>query len=182
MPETTNMICLNCTDEFSVLMKEVKRGNGRFCSRSCSNSHRSKIKKLAIVPNCVCANCNLAFYKVKSKFRNSRSGFHFCSRKCKDDSQRIHSPHRIIEIMPNHYGTGEAHYREIAFRVKERKCEDCNFNEVPEVLVVHHIDENRSNNVPENLKVLCPTCHEIEHFKRGSGRFWALKSIKLPFV
>lgn len=27
----------------------------------------------------------------------------------------------------------------------------------------HHIDHNRSNNVPENLELLCKRCHQIHH-------------------
>ena len=28
------------------------------------------------------------------------------------------------------------------------------------MLEVHHIDENRQNNNPSNLIILCPTCHK----------------------
>jgi len=34
-----------------------------------------------------------------------------------------------------------------------------NFNEFTEILEVHHIDGDRSNNEPENLRIICPNCH-----------------------
>jgi 5-methylcytosine-specific restriction endonuclease McrA len=34
---------------------------------------------------------------------------------------------------------------------------------------VHHIDRNRNNNDPSNLEILCPTCHEEEHYLNGDG-------------
>jgi 5-methylcytosine-specific restriction endonuclease McrA len=30
-------------------------------------------------------------------------------------------------------------------------------------LTVHHKDRNRKNNTRENLEILCPICHAIEH-------------------
>ena len=35
---------------------------------------------------------------------------------------------------------------------------------------IHHIDENPSNNVFENLAVLCLECHNETHVKGGFGR------------
>lgn len=36
-----NIVCKNCNKEFTVRESYVKRGNGKFCSISCSNSYRS---------------------------------------------------------------------------------------------------------------------------------------------
>ena len=45
---------------------------------------------------------------------------------------------------------------------KERKCEKCGSIEN---IDVHHIDGNRNNNTPENIMVLCRSCHMKEHSK-----------------
>jgi len=45
------------------------------------------------------------------------------------------------------------------------KCDICKWDNVPELLEVHHKDYNRKNNTIENGQVLCPTCHRIIHFK-----------------
>jgi|KBSMisStandDraft_5_1062788.scaffolds.fasta_scaffold16212_5 hypothetical protein len=29
----------------------------------------------------------------------------------------------------------------------------------------HHVDRNRANNSPDNLLVLCQSCHNVEHMK-----------------
>lgn len=46
-------------------------------------------------------------------------------------------------------------------------CEICKFSKYPEVLQVHHIDHDRKNNKIDNLKLLCPTCHMIQHISNG---------------
>ena len=49
-------------------------------------------------------------------------------------------------------------------------CNACDLNE-PEVIEIHHIDKDRSNNNISNLVSLCPTCHKLHH--RGIiDRIW----------
>jgi 5-methylcytosine-specific restriction endonuclease McrA len=52
-----------------------------------------------------------------------------------------------------------------------KECERCGYNEVAAVLGVHHKDRNRKNNAIENLEVLCPNCHSIEHNKHIAHGF-----------
>jgi hypothetical protein len=70
-------------------------------------------------------------------------------------------------------------YRATALTVKEQKCERCGYDKCPEILVVHHRDRNRKNGAKENLELLCPNCHEEEHFLNSDGRF-TNKLIKSP--
>lgn len=44
-------------------------------------------------------------------------------------------------------------------------CQRCGYDTHPEILGVHHKDRNRKNNHSDNLEVLCPNCHSIEHGK-----------------
>lgn len=100
----------------------------------------------------------------------SKSGFYFCSRKCKDLGQRIDS--NISEIWPNHFGTGKCTYRDKAKNYLDvSKCSLCGFNTTPQILEIHHIDRNRDNNSFSNLQVLCPNCHQTIHFNTSSGRY-----------
>lgn len=157
---------MNCGREFDAPAREVNRGYGKFCSRGCSAQHQWRehpSKEL----NCTCGYCGAAFYRMGSKRAASRSGLMFCDRKCKEKAQSLESG--LLEI--SRYGDGGSHYRQIALRVREAKCELCGYNAVPEVLEVHHIDRNRSNNQPGNLQILCPTCHAAEHFRTKTGRF-----------
>ena len=51
-------------------------------------------------------------------------------------------------------------------RFKKTSCEDCGLKpEYAGELDVHHIDRNRRNNNPSNLRTLCARCHRREHFK-----------------
>jgi hypothetical protein len=51
--------------------------------------------------------------------------------------------------------------------IRERandSCEKCGWNLYYDVLQAHHIDRDRENNCSENLLLLCPTCHQVEHY------------------
>jgi len=147
--------CLQCGKEFEALLREVKRGNGKFCTRKCSAAHRvSKIKPKK--PNVECAKCGKEFYKNNSKKKQSKSGLFFCSRSCKDAAQKIGG---IKEIMPNHYGTGNS-YRSICWAHHEKVCVVCGEDKI---VAVHHYDENHDNDDPKNLVPLCPTHHLYVH-------------------
>lgn len=59
---------------------------------------------------------------------------------------------------PSHptYKTGIGTFRQFRKDVCDR-CPSTKF------LCVHHKDQNRYNNVPENLETLCKRCHQLEH-------------------
>ena len=62
-------------------------------------------------------------------------------------------------MRPYHYNDIALNYRKLAFRNYEHKCAVCGYAEDADLLEVHHIDENRSNNKLSNLIILCPLCH-----------------------
>lgn len=62
-------------------------------------------------------------------------------------------------------------YREERLKIANNKCEKCGWNMVKSVLNVHHIDRNRTNNKLENLIILCPNCHSIEHYNKKTGLY-----------
>ncbi len=172
--------CKQCNKEFERYERSKIRSphEGRFCSQRCAShyaiAHKPKVEH---PPNVMCAYCNKDFYKSEFKQTKSKSGLYFCCRAHKDAAQRIGG---IPEIMPPHYGTGtgEDTYRDILFRENpELKCQGCSYDAVPEVLQVHHKDCNRKNNDISNLILLCPTCHQVEHFKTKTG-YWRSKSPK----
>mgnify|MGYP000573686414 CR=1 FL=1 len=163
--------CLHCQTNFQVKSSEIRRGNGKFCSRECS-SQFTKLSAVPKKPNLVCAYCTRPFYRSISKQKYSRSGLHFCSREHKDLAQRIGG---VKEIQPSHYSDSPKSYRTVAFRCHLKQCSRCNFNQYEEVLEVHHKDRNKNNNHEDNLEILCPTCHSIEHFLAQDGK-WKSKS------
>ena len=167
--KTEKINCEWCKIEFDVLLSEIKRGNGKFCSKKCSlNFGRETIKNKYKEHNCACAQCGKTFYRNVSKRSVSRSGLYFCSRLCKDTGQRIGG---IKEIQPDHYGNQLQSYRDKAMRELPHRCNRCGYNKIPGILEVHHKDRERTNNLISNLEILCPNCHQEEHFLTKSGRF-----------
>lgn len=157
--------CETCQTVFEAAIKEVNRGYGRFCSRSCS----ARRKRLAKESNCECDYCGRDFYRVASKL-TTKSGYIFCSRECKELAQSV-STEGFERLQPHHYNDGSSSYRRIAFRYHVNVCNRCGWCQEVDVLEVHHKDRDRLNNRLDNLEILCPTCHQLEHFCAGDGRW-----------
>lgn len=187
--------CDNCDKLFQPLMRDVMDGRGRYCSRSCSSSSMEKDYKQGIRPPKAystvqektairvmlrCAKCDNLFERLASGTYESKSKFFFCSRKCKDLAQRLNSS--FDTMRPEHYGTGTSCYRDIAFRHYPKKCSQCGYDKYESVLEIHHKDRNRKNNHYSNLEVLCPTCHEVDHFLRKDGKHLRIKDIQFEYI
>lgn len=162
--------CEGCQQLFEAREADHKRGRARFCSQSCSSSRPNPNKERQV--KVTCAHCQCEFSKPNNKLKNSKSGLYFCCREHKDRAQRIGG---IEAIQPDHYKNGKhTHYRQLALRDLPNRCNRCQWEKHSEVLVVHHIDRDRTNHKLENLEVLCPTCHATEHFLAGDGP-WATR-------
>lgn len=157
MLKTIERKCLNCNNLFQAPLKEVNRGNGKFCSIKCGAAFNAKSKIKS--PNVECAWCKKPFLMGRYKMARSKSGLYFCSRKHKDVAQRLGG---IEAIQPDHYGTN-SNYRKKALRQLPNVCSGCGYNRFVQALQVHHKDHNRSNNDISNLEILCPTCHWEHH-------------------
>ena len=60
-------------------------------------------------------------------------------------------------------------YSKVAFDYYDAECMECRYSKIKSVLEIHHIDGDRSNNEPENLMILCPTCHKELHYHLAKG-------------
>lgn len=89
-----------------------------------------------------------------------------CSRSCANTYFRSGTNN------PNWKDKGGSNYRKIALQHYPPICNRCGWNKIPDVLQCHHIDRNRSNNDLTNLEILCPTCHQVDHFQAKDGA-WA---------
>lgn len=137
--------CRICGTEFVSKSSPWKQQS--FCSVRCRGlARRTRV-------NYVCAHCRGDFetHLYQSKRRR------FCSRKCQRESER----EKCLQ-------GDTTHYRKTAYAHYQRRCCFCGFREYPGVLVVHHVDGDHSNNDPENLSVVCPTCHAIQHLLMGA--------------
>lgn len=152
--------CLQCKNSFYAKPHLLAKGRGKFCSLACYN-HRE--------PNVFCDLCGKHFYRSPSNQRMSKSGLQFCCRNHKDQAQQI--ARGFSQMHPSHYGNCHTKYRSVAFRNYPPICNHCGWDEYPDVLIVHHLDRDRSNNNPENLEILCSRCHDIEHFLAKDGKW-----------
>lgn len=141
--------CQQCQKEIFTRTTNISK----FCSRTCS----SKFKSLAKTTEVECAQCKTKFRKKHSHLPNSKSRLYFCSRKCKDQAQRLGG---IKEIMPPHYGTADPtkFYRN-NFTTNDLVCKRCGYQEFKVSVQIHHIDHNHKNNDISNLMPLCANCH-----------------------
>ena len=67
---------------------------------------------------------------------------------------------RSGENNPNWKDDGDRGYRFVCFKYHKKECIVCGEDKI---VAVHHFDENKSNNKPENLMPLCPTHHVYWH-------------------
>jgi hypothetical protein len=145
--------CKICTRNF--LIRNDWIGSVFYCSKFCSSQSREEKIQLN------CAWCKKDIQKTKSRMNNSKHGFHFCGRICKEEAQKIGG---IEEIQPSHYQDGSKAYSERAFKHYGYKCVDCNVT-MKAFLQVHHIDSNRDNGALDNLEVVCNMHHMLRHMR-----------------
>lgn len=158
--------CLTCCKPFHAETREVNRGNAKYCTKDCFYARPQVLVEKE--PNFTCAWCSRPFYRSPSSAVNSRSGLSFCCRVHKDQAQQIGG---LQEIQPAHYSKQLTNYRKVAAQAYDQVCCECEYDKVPEILEVHHVDHDRTNNSATNLRYLCPNCHQEHHFATKSGRF-----------
>ena len=67
------------------------------------------------------------------------------------------------------------YYRRTALSSLPLVCFQCGYNKHIEILEVHHVDGQHKNSKLDNLRMVCPTCHDELHFISKTGK-WAKKS------
>lgn len=133
--------------------------NTKLCNKECSDNY-SRRKRIIVS----CHICDNEIERTERRLKTSKSGLHFCSRKCKEYAQSLEGG--VTEIQPGHYGDGSggsSTYRKRALLEYGEKCKLCGYDKHMEGLQVHHIDHNRGNNDITNLIVLCGTDHLLVH-------------------
>lgn len=145
-------------------------------------------------PNVNCIVCSKPVYRRPAQLRLNQ-GRAFCSLPCYAISQRIETPCTVCgtpimasknaktcsRACANKHRAGIKYKigrprdkvvteRALKIRLLEQrgaKCERCTYSKF-EILQVHHIDKNHSNNAMENLELICPNCHYEEHYLEKS--------------
>jgi len=159
MKKTTNFLykeCFYCKRLFKANKSELKRGYAKFCSRSCSRTHRNKIdnpvNKLGVKEK---ISKNHADVNGKNNPMYGRKG----------------------KLAPSYIDgrnsfKGEP-YKKKAFANLHHLCDLCGDKNIKK-LQVHHKDLNHKNNKLTNLQILCISCHRNNFHKierDDKGRF-----------
>lgn len=149
----------------------IPRNRAKTCSPACTVAQRNH-------PTRTCPQC-------ATEFRPRSSRTTYCSRACANAG---HSA-RMIGRGNSHYKTGTSYarwFRSMRPLILERdghRCVAC--SEAPTMayarkgwpvtrsaLVIHHINEDVTNNLPENLITLCQACHMTHHKSRQTPFPW----------
>jgi hypothetical protein len=150
-------VCETCEGRFF-----ARRDSG---AKSCTRACAAKLRERKF--DQICSKCNIVFRTNANK--GSRSGLRFCTRKCKDEAQRLEG---FPALHPPHYGLGKVHKAQL-IRERGHRCEECRLEEwrsKPIALEVHHKDGNPYNDDPENHRLLCPNCHAQTPNYRGKNK------------
>ncbi len=115
----------------------------------------------------ICKNCG-----TESKWSHQKFNI-YCSNTCKGEAQFKET----IERFKLGEVTERITLRKVLTEVRGYKCECCGItehNNKPIVLQVDHVDGNAGNNMPSNLRLICPNCHsQTKSYgggNKGNGR------------
>lgn len=146
--------CENCTKEFYAKPRHIKIGWGKYCSQPCAYEKMKTGKKF------LCEVCKKEIYRNKLEIKRSKSGRFFCNKSCFAVWKNAHI---LLGESNGNWKGGENSYRQLMLRNNIKPiCSDCGINNI-KVLVTHHIDQNRKNNMISNLRWLCRNCHYLVH-------------------
>ena len=126
--------------------------NSRYYTESYKQGQAAKIERNfgpVAEHTKVCERCSKE-YKWKGRIKTKAfSRSKYCSRSCANNRQA-------------YWNDNATHYKTIAYQHWPKECAICGFDKA---VAVHHVDENHSNNDPNNLIPLCPNHHEMYHSK-----------------
>lgn len=147
--------CAECGLPFKTVPTSSKQ---KTCSITCSKKQRLKDRVRGVCPICL----------QEFEYLNSRKR-KYCSNKCKIEG--------LAEQKRKALNSSDGGPRKTYRAFKEfflktfGSCQRCGWGAERGVLELHHKDRNRANNVIENLVLLCPNCHAIDHFIARDGQF-----------
>ena len=133
------MECKNC---------KIETKNAIFCSSSCSATYNNKLRRKE-------KNCLACSKKLENNWQEK-----YCSNSC----QQEYRYQTVIKfkITLGQINSVSSQKRYIT-EEKGYKCAECQvgneYNSKKLTLQLDHIDGNSDNNLPVNLRLLCPNCH-----------------------
>ena len=153
--------CKHCKEEFDYNHSQ-RANHSRWCDKNPKRNEWDKHKQVNrnygkfTDFNVACHNCGADFTVQEREKLFPQKERYFCCIQCSNATggKAKREKYGIVSyvlIAQNHYVA---------------KCIVCGFDELVDV---HHIDNNRSNNDPKNLVFLCPNHHYLLHRKYSTS-------------
>ena len=139
---TEEKICKTCGKSFQADIREINRGNGKYCSLSCAAKAPKSLQYKHL-----CKHCG-------REFDSSRKNTKYCSDSCKQKNYRARSKNTSLEGIS---------IKSLYKLFENTPCEICGWDKTSRDL--HHIIEvsNGGTNELTNLICVCPNCHRMIH-------------------
>jgi predicted RNA-binding Zn-ribbon protein involved in translation (DUF1610 family) len=163
-------LCRQCTAPIAY----DKRWYNVFCSQHCRAIFYGSEKSKRLTKQWHCNSCGKAHHSVP--FKSKR----FCNMRCFNDTKLSKSMQRFHQGLISERNT----IKSCLTRLFGYKCSMCGLDHWQGhklSLEMDHVDGNAGNNMPSNLRLVCPNCHSItptwKGRNKGSGR--ASRGLKL---
>ena len=174
-----SVTCVICGTVFKI------DANGALYRKTCSMACKSQLIRGRAKPRCArewdCKGCGKKF-----KLAPSQSHKQYCCLECYwsstwEDAVCEHCGKNFKARRCYKRRNGGRYCDRVCWRAAvesvERSvrargaCERCGYKEEPGILQMHHKDRDTANNTLDNLELLCPNCHALEHFHTKDGYF-----------
>ena len=157
--------CETCSTEFYVPPSRIKQASDqgsviRYCSRSCRDRTGAK---------------NPFYGKTHSEDSIRKMAAHPNRPKFARGQENPNFVRYGIDFKPLYAG------RSLKDRLLDtvKACQGCGYDKILAIIQVHHVNRNRRDNRPDNLRMLCPTCHWVEHYLAKDGPYSDVKHLRL---
>jgi len=115
----------------------------------------------------ICKFCGNEFEYFKSQSTGK-----YCGLKCSSDGRKAEEYNRMLNEFKSGKLKRRDSIRKLLTEQRGYNCEICGIsdhNRRPLTLQVDHIDGNPDNNLPKNVRLLCPNCHsQTDTYKGGN--------------
>jgi hypothetical protein len=166
--------CLNCN-------KNIKKRN-KFCGSSCAATFNNLRRPSKIKPEQIqnCLHCNKSIIRRPNEIKKGHKLF------CNNSCYKAHKMYNLKNEFDCLFSEGKIKRRPVLRKlVIQRdgyKCSNCNNStwlnaQIP--LWLDHIDGNASNNLPNNLRMICLNCDALNSTFGGKNRGKGRKSLGL---
>lgn len=137
----------------------------RFCNHRCAAHFMNKTRVVVRT----CAHCS------KTLISSQRG---YCSWACRIASKFFSQRDQwLAGSVSGGYSTGalKEFAKKHLIEARGERCESCGWDKVNQYtgkipLTFHHIDGNPLNHRPENIRILCPSCHSLTETYGGANR------------